>query len=132
MRRAILAALLGAFPMICIDLAAGPAIAEWSYARPMNIGIVEDRNPTRSGLHDYVPPTPIGRGHGNAYFGAGYVEFLFSGGSTPRLPPKTVYAGPLESWPHGNRRLRLRAGQSPRAGTYMALPEHTPLSYTYP
>lgn len=117
MRRIIFAALLVAF-------ATTPTIAEWSRVRP---AMIEDRDPTRSGLHDYAPPTPVGRGHGNAYFGAGYVEFLFSGGSTPRLPPKTVYAGPLENWAYGNRRLRLRAGQSPRAGTYMALPEHTPL-----
>ena len=115
---------------VAADLVASPPAAAWSYERPATIGVVEDRNPTRPGLHDYTPPTPIGRGHGAAYFGAGYVEFLFSGGRAPRLPPKTVYAGPIESSPYGNRRLRLRAGMSPRAGTYLALPEHTPLIYT--
>ena len=125
MRRAILVALFGAFSVAVPALAATPAVAEWR-ARPAPTGVIEDVDPTRSGLHDYTPPTPIGRGHGNAYFGAGYAEFLFGGSSTARLPPKTVYAGPLESWPYGNRRLRLRAGQSPRAGVYMALPEHTP------
>ena len=132
MRRAILAALLGNFSIVFVDAAAAPAAAEWPRVRPTPIGAVEDFDPTRSGLHDYTPPTPIGRGHGNAYFGAGYAEFLFGGSRTPRLPPKTVYAGPLENSPYVNRRLRLREGMSPRAGIYMALPEHAPLFYPGP
>ena len=118
---------LAVSPAAAADLVASPAVTTWSHERPATVGVIEDRDPTRPGLHDYTPPTPIGRGHGNAYFGAGYVEFLFSGSRRmPHLPPKTVYAGPLESWPYGNRRLRLRAGMSPRAGTYVALPEYTP------
>ena len=95
-------------------------------------GVVSDFDPTSPGLHDYTPPTPVGRGHGNAYFGAGYMEFLFSGSRTPRLPPRRVYAGPLESEPYGNRRQRLREGMSPRAGVYIALPERTPLLPLFP
>ena len=135
MKRAIRAALLGVLSMAVADVAtaadlvASPPVAAWSGSQAAMIGVIEDRDPTRSGLHDYAPPTPIGRGHGNASFGAGYVEFLFSGGRAPHLPPKTVYAGPIESSPYGNRRLRLRAGMSPRAGVYLALPEHTPLVY---
>jgi hypothetical protein len=114
MRRAILLALL-------ISVTSVPALAQSPFP------VVADVNPTRPGLHDYAPPTPVGRGYGNAYFGAGYMEFLFSGSGarTPHLPPRRVYVGPLESEPYGNRRVQLRQGMSPRAGTYMALPEHT-------
>jgi hypothetical protein len=90
--------------------------------RPAAPALVDDFDPTSPYPHDYVPPTPVGRGNGAAYFGAGYVEFLFSGGRTPRLPPKTVYVGPLEREPFGNRRTQLRHGMSPRAGTYFAVP----------
>ena len=94
-------------------------------SRPATVGIVQDFDPTNPGLHDYTPPTPAGRGHGNAYLGAGYVEFLYSGSGSrpPRLPPRRVYVGPIESEPYGNRREQLRQGMSPRAGTYIALPE---------
>lgn len=93
--------------------------------RPAAAEVVQHLNPTNPNLHDYMPPTPVGRGHGNAYFGAGYVEFLYSGGGsrTPPLLPKRIYVGPLESKPYGNRRMQLRHGMSPRAGTYMALPQ---------
>ena len=106
-----------------------PATAgEPLYSRPAAAGIVQDFNPTNPNLHDYTPPTPVGRGHGNAYFGAGYMEFLYSGGASrpPQLPPRRVYVGPLESEPYGNRRVQLRQGMSPRAGTYIALPEDRP------
>ena len=110
-----------------VCLASAPSAADHFHSR--KVGIVADVNPTRPGLHDYAPPTPVGRGHGNAYFGAGYMEFLYSGGISrpPSLPPRRVYVGPLESEPYGNRRLQLRQGMSPRAGTYMSLPEHTVL-----
>jgi lipoprotein-anchoring transpeptidase ErfK/SrfK len=85
-------------------------------------GTVQDSDPTRPDPNDYLPPTPVGRGNGNAYFGAGYIEYLYSGGRTPQLPPKRIYVGPLERSPYGNRRLQLRAGMSPRAGTYVGLP----------
>lgn len=106
-----------------ILLVAMPAIAEPLHSHGMQTGIVQDFDPTSPGLHDYAPPQAVGRGHANAHFGAGYIEFLFSGGNTPRLPPRRVYVGPLESEPYGNRRLQLREGMSPRAGTYIGLPE---------
>ena len=64
-------------------------------------GVVLDFDPTSPGLHDYAPPTPVGRGYGNAYLGAGYMEFLYSGpgGRAPHLPPRRVYVGPVESQP---------------------------------
>jgi hypothetical protein len=108
--------------VLSVCAAAAPAAADPFYRRAVVPGFVDDFDPTSPGLHDYAPPTPVGRGHGPAYFGAGYVEFLFSGGRTPRLPPATVYIGPLESRPYSNRRLQLRHGMSPRAGTYMGLP----------
>jgi hypothetical protein len=123
-RRAILFALV-----LCT--AASPAIGD-SRSREVMTGGVSDFDPTSPGLHDYTPPTPVARGHGNAYFGAGYMEFLFSGGRTPQLPPRRVYVGPLESEPYGNRRLRLREGMSPRAGVYIGLPEGTPLLPPFP
>jgi hypothetical protein len=105
------------------------AAGEPPHSRPAAAGVVQDFNPTNPNPHDYTPPTPVGRGHGNAYFGAGYVEFLYSGGGsrTPRLPPRRVYVGPLESEPYGNRRMQLRQGMSPRAGVYTALPEGSTL-----
>jgi|SRR5215470_11514911 len=104
------------------------AAGEPLYSRPAPEGFVQDFNPTNPNLHDYTPPTPVGRGHGNAYFGAGYMEFLYSGGTSrpPPLPPRRVYVGPLESEPYGNRRVQLRQGMSPRAGTYIAVPEDRP------
>jgi hypothetical protein len=127
--------------MIFATLALGVASAatageryygERYYGHPA--GIVADVNPTRLGLHDYAPPTPVGRGHGNAYVGAGYIEFLYSGGGArpPALPPRRVYVGPLESEPYGNRRVQLRHGMSPRAGTYVSLPEYTRLPRVAP
>jgi len=105
-----------------------PAAGEPLYSRPAPEGFVQDFNPTNPHLHDYTPPTPVGRGHGNAYFGAGYMEFLYSGGGSrpPRLPSQRVYVGPLESGPYDNRRVQLRQGMSPRAGTYIAVPEDRP------
>ena len=103
-----------------------PATAgEPLYSRPASAAIVQDFNPANPNLHDYTPPTPVGRGHGNAYLGGGYMEFLYSGGGSrpPRLPPRRVYVGPLESEPYDNRRVQLRQGMSPRAGTYVAVPE---------
>src|SRR5262245_47605590 len=86
--------------------------------RPAAAGVVQDFDPTSPDLHEYAPPTPAGRGHGNAYLGAGYLEFLYSGSGSrpPRLPPRRVYVGPVESEPYENRRLQLRQGMSPRAG----------------
>src|SRR5262245_43806690 len=119
MERLILAQLL--LCMVVIPAAAGEPL----HSRPPAEAFVQDSNPTDPNLHDYTPPTPVGRGHGNAYFGAGYMEFLYSGGGSrqPRLPPGRVFVGPLESGPYGNRRVQLRLGMSPRAGTYIALPE---------
>jgi hypothetical protein len=101
---------------------AAPAIADPLHPRAVVSGFVGDFDPMSAEPHDYTPPTPIGRGNGSAYFGAGYVEFLFSGGRTPRLPPATLYVGPLETAPYSNRRLQLRHGMSPRAGTYLGMP----------
>jgi len=109
-----------------LGVVAMPAAAgEPLHSPPAAGGIAQNFNPTNPNLHDYTPPTPVGRGHGNAYFGAGYVEFLYSGSGsrTPRLPPRRVYVGPLDSEPYGNRRVQLRQGMSPRAGVYIALPE---------
>jgi len=121
MKRLILAGL--SLCVVVMPAAAGEPL----YSRPA----VQDFNPTNPNLHDYTPPTPVGRGHGNVYFGAGYMEFLYSGGAsrTPRLPPRRVYVGPLESEPYSNsnRRVQLRQGMSPRAGTYIALPEDSAL-----
>jgi hypothetical protein len=108
--------------ILSICAAAAPAVADPFRSHVVAPGLVDDFDPTSPGAHDYAPPTPIGRGHGPAYFGAGYVEFLFSGGRTPRLPPATVYVGPTESGPYGNRRLQLRQRMSPRAGTYLGVP----------
>jgi hypothetical protein len=113
---------------ISVCAAATPAIGDSWRNIPVPAGTIDDSNPTRPGLHDYSPPTPVGRGHGNAYFGAGYIEYLFSGGPTPHLPPKRVYVGPVEGAPYGNRRLRLRQGMSPRGGVYVGLPEHTEIT----
>jgi hypothetical protein len=117
MRRAILAALF-----LCAAAAsAGAGPRHW---RPTVVG-VQSFDPTSPGLHEYTPPTPASpayANYGNAYFGAGYVEYLFSGGRAPRLPPYRVYVGPLETVPYSNRRLRLREGMSPRAGVYVGLP----------
>lgn len=107
---------------LIICATAAPAAADPFHSRAAGPGFVEDFDPTSPGAHDYAPPTPVGRGHGPAYFGAGYTEFLFSGGRTPRLPPATVYVGPLERGLHGNRRSQLRQGMSPRAGTYLGVP----------
>lgn len=109
--------------VLLVCAATAPAVAEPPLrSRAAVPGFVQDFDPTSPGLHDYTPPTPAGRGGGGAaYFGAGYVEFLFSGGRTPRLPPATVYVGPLESGPYSNRRLQLRQGMS-RAGVYVAVP----------
>jgi hypothetical protein len=119
MKRLILAGLL--LCAVVTPAAAGESL----YSHPAAVGVVQDFNPTNPHLHDYTPPTPVGRGHGSAYFGAGYVEFLYSGSGSrpPRLPPRRVYVGPLESEPYGNRRMQLRQGMSPRAGVYIALPE---------
>jgi hypothetical protein len=108
--------------VLSVCAVATPALADPLYSRGAVPGFVDDFDPTNPEPHDYTPPTPIGRGHGPPYFGAGYVEFLFSGGRTPRLPPATVYVGPVESAPYGNRRLQLRHGMSPRAGTYLGVP----------
>lgn len=125
MRTMILAAL-------AIGTASAATAGERYYAHPA--GIVADVDPTRLGLHDYAPPTPVGRGYGNAYVGAGYIEYLYSGGGarTPALPPRRVYVGPLETEPYGNRRVQLRHGMSPRAGTYVSLPEYTRLPRVEP
>jgi len=112
---------------LCVVMPA--AAGEPLHSRPAAATIVQDFDPTNPQLHDYTPPTPVGRGHGNAYFGAGYVEFLYSGSGsrTPRLPPRRVYVGPLESEPYGNRRTQLRQGMSPRAGVYIGLPDGSAL-----
>lgn len=123
MKRLILVGLL-------LSTVVTPSIAgEPARSRPTDGSVIQDFDPTAPGLHDYAPPTPVGRGRGNAYLGSGYIEFLYSGSAsrTPRLPPGRVYVGPLESGPYGNRRLQLREGMSPRAGTYMALPEARPV-----
>jgi hypothetical protein len=117
MRSAILAGLV-----LCA--AAAPVAAEPLRSRVVPGGVVLDFDPTSPGLHEYAPPTPIGRGYGNAYLGAGYIEFLYSGSGsrTPSLPPRRIYAGPLEqSEPYSNRRVRLRQGMSPRAGNGLHL-----------
>jgi hypothetical protein len=116
MRYIIISAVL----TLCVVTAV--AAGEQSPWRAPGPVFVDDTDPAGPAWHDYVPPTPIGRGNGSAYFGAGYVEFLFSGGRTPRLPPRRVYVGPLESEPYGNRRSQLRHGMSPRAGVYVAQP----------
>jgi hypothetical protein len=109
--------------VLSVCAAVAPALAEPPRSRAVVPGVVQNFDPTSPGLHDYTPPTPVGRGYGGgAYFGAGYMEFLFSGGRTPRLPPATVYVGPMERAPYGNRRMQLRRSTTPRAGVYVAVP----------
>ena len=107
---------------LLLSLAAASATARPLCCRT-TAPVVADFDPTSLGLHDYAPPTPIGGGFGNAYFGGGYMEYLFSGGRTPHLPPHRVYAGPVHTEPYSNRRLQLRAGMTPRGGVYVGIPE---------